>query len=62
MIRRIKWWLLKRKLFKINRLNGGDLDGDIVTYKGVKYYVNEFSGTVNKTSIPVPDFADFSHH
>lgn len=57
MIRRIKWLLLKRKLFKMNKQKGGDFDGDIVTYNGVKYYVNMLDREIIPMSTPVPDFA-----
>lgn len=39
----------------MNRKVGGDLDGDIVTYKGVKYYINELAKEVRILSTPVPD-------
>lgn len=35
--------------------SGGDFDGDIVTYNGVKYYVNLLNRDVAIMSIPVAD-------
>lgn len=52
VIENIKWWFFKRKLFKINRKNGGDLDGDVVNYKGKKYYVNACTNIVRTLTRP----------
>lgn len=55
IVARIKWWRLKKRLFKMNRKAGGDVDGDIVTYNGVKYLVIELKKEVRILSTPVPD-------
>ena len=49
LIAKIRWRLLKRKLFKINRKAGGDMDGDLVIYKGIYYYVDELSNVARNT-------------
>lgn len=52
VIENIKWWFFKRKLFKINRKNGGDFDGDVVHYKGRMYYVNKLTKEVRILTRP----------
>lgn len=52
MIKRFKWYFFKKKLFKINRKNGGDVDGDIVNYEGKKYYVNAITKEVRTLTTP----------
>lgn len=52
IIKRLKWYFFKKKLFRINRKNGGDLDGDIVNYNGKKYYVVELTKEVRTLTTP----------
>ena len=39
-VKTIKWEFRKRKILRYACKTGCDLDGDIVTYKGTKYYVH----------------------
>ena len=48
LIKKLKFWFTKRKILKIARKSGCDVDGDILNYNGKQYLVAEFIGLVKE--------------
>lgn len=48
MLKRLYFYLCKRKIMSFARRIGCDVDGDVVYYKGKRYYINVFQNVLKK--------------